>query len=85
MRANVHVVGDENEIEITVGESTYTGDLHQMSDDEEGPEIWQIDGDKFEVEQILSRTDLADLARSFLEGRGISCDGITVDSESFDE
>ena len=78
------VMGDENEIEIKVGNTVYSGELYEMSeDDDEGPEVWQIDGTKIETESIICKGSLEDLARSFLEARGIEVTSITVDSDSF--
>jgi len=79
------VTGDENEISIEVGGVTYTGDLHEASEDDEGPEIWQIDGEMLETESILCLVGLEDLAREFLERRGIEVSGFDVRSESFRE
>lgn len=81
----VQVEGDENEIEIRVGDKLYTGDLSSMSEDDTGPEIWEIDGLIIETEQILCLGDLEDLATEFLEQRKIDFDSIEVTSESFDE
>lgn len=79
------VMGDENEITIELDGVTYSGDLHQMSDEEFGPETWQIDGDLFEVESITSLDALEELAREFLERRAIEFSTMTVESDSFDE
>ena len=79
------VMGDENEISIEVDGKTYSGDLHQASEDEDGPEIWQIDGEMLETEQILCLVSLEDLARDFFERRGIPVTEIRVSSDSFSE
>lgn len=79
------VVGDENEIEIQVDGKTYSGDLQEMSEDEDGPEIWNIDGLLLEAEQILCLGSLESLARDFLEKRGIAYTEMTVSSDSFRE
>ncbi len=81
----VLVIGDENEIQIQVDGKTYSGDLHEMSDDEDGPEIWNIDGVLIESEQILCLNGLESLAREFLEKRGIACSEMSVTSDSFKE
>lgn len=83
MRATV--VGDENEIRIEVDGVTYLGDLHEASEDDDGPEIWQIDGEMLETEAILCLTSLEDLAREFLERRGIAVTSLEVSSDSFRE
>jgi hypothetical protein len=56
-----------------------------MSDDEDGPEIWNIDGVLIESEQILCLNGLESLAREFLEKRGIACSEMSVTSDSFKE
>ncbi len=81
----VQVEGDENEIEIRVGDKLYTGDLNTMSEDDSGTEIWEIDGLMIETEQILCLGDLEDLATEFLEQRTIGFTSIEVTSDSFDE
>lgn len=81
----VFVHGDENEIEVKVGGQTYIGDLHEMSEDDDGPEMWQIDGEMLETDSIICRQSLEDLARSFLEAREITFSKLTVTSDSFTE
>ncbi len=81
----VCVAGDENEIQIEVGGKTYMGDLHEASVDDDGPEIWQIDGLLLETDQILCLNSLESLARDFLEQRGIQFDELSVSSDSFRE
>ncbi len=82
---DVQVTGDENEITIEVGDQTYAGDLHQMAEDDDGPETWQIDGEMLETDSIICLSGLEDLAREFLERRGIEFDSITVESDSFSD
>lgn len=81
----VQVTGDENEIEIQVGEQFFTGDLSELSEGDEGPEIWEVDGLELECEQILCLNDLEDLARQFLAARKINYNEIEVESDSFEE
>ena len=84
---NVSVCGDENEIQIQVGDKTFLGDLFQAADDpdDDGSEIWEIDGLQIETEQILCKASLEDLAREFLLRRSIPFSSITVTSDSFRE
>lgn len=80
-----YVTGDENEIEIQIGEQNFSGDLFEASEDGDTPEVWEIDGLKLKSDPILCLSSLEALARRFLKKRKVAYDEIEVHSDSFDE